>query len=295
MSNMAPPVLAVLRPGSGPELVPLDQPLLRADDVAATRGDGAFETMHIRADGAWLLDAHLRRLAHSAAVLDLTLPAREQLKGVVATAIAGWQERCAAQQRNGEAGVKLICSGGPEYAPELGPTIYALAFGVSERLLVARRDGLALTSLSFGYPAGGRSHAPWLLPGCKTLSYATNMATLRRATLGGFDDALLISSDGYVLEGSTSTVVWAVGNALHTVPTDTGILASVTVGYLFENAHSLGLGTHRRMITLPELQRVDSVWLCSSLRGIVEVTSLDGQKLRSSHLTPQLSELLGFG
>ncbi|MGH3544864.1 MAG: aminotransferase class IV [Mycobacteriales bacterium] len=308
MTATIPPVLAVLRPGGAAELAPLEQPLLRADDAAASRGDGAFETMHVRPDGVWLLEDHLDRLAGSAAALSLNLPPREQLEAVVGTAVNGWRERGATEEasvptggeaevteaRVAEAGVKLICSRGPEYAPELGPTTYALAFGISERLIAQRRTGLALQSLSFGYPADERARAPWLLPGAKTLSYAVNMAALRQAEASGFDDVLLISSDGYVLEGPTSGVVWAVGDRLYTVPTETGILASTTVGYLFDNAHRLGLSTHRQLITRQELPNVDGVWLCSSVRGIVEVTSLDGQKLPSSHLTARLNELLGF-
>ncbi len=295
MTAIVPPVLAVLRPGTGPELAPLDQPVLRAHDLAATRGDGVFETMHVRPAGAWLLDAHLRRLAGSAAALGLALPEKGELVDVVAAAVAGWQSGHAVGEPDvAEAGVKLVCSRGPEYAPELGPTAYALTFEIPENLIAQRRKGIALGSLSFGYPVAERSRAPWLLGGAKTLSYATNMAALRRAALDGYDDVLLTSADGYVLEGPTSTVVWAIGDVLHTVPTDTGVLASVTVGYLFDNARRVGLRTCREMVTLPELASVDGVWLCSSVRGIVEATSLNGEKLAHSGLTPKLAELLGF-
>jgi 4-amino-4-deoxychorismate lyase len=294
VSTTTPPVLAVLRPGTGPELSPLDQPLLRADDFGITHGDGAFETMQIRPDGAWLLGAHLERLTGSAAALGLSLPPRKQLEDVVATAINGWHERGTSGHAADEAGVKLICSRGPEYAPELGPTVYALAFAVSDKLIAQRRAGVGVISLSFGYPAAERARAPWLLSGSKTLSYAVNMAALRHASLGGFDDVLLTSSDGYVLEGPTSTLVWAVDDVLHTVSVDTGILASVTVKYLLENAHHVGLRTRQRMVTPTQLHNTDGVWLCSSLRGIAEVTSLDGVKLPGSPLTARLRQLLGF-
>jgi len=301
VTSTLPPVLAVLRPGGTAQLAPLEQPLLRADDAAATRGDGAFETMHVRPDGVWLLEDHLDRLAGSAAALSLNLPPREQLEAVVDTAVNGWCDRSTTEDgsttdaaRETEAGVKLVCSRGPEYSPELGSTAYALAFGVSERAIAQRRTGVALQSLSFGYPAAERARAPWLLGGAKTLSYAVNMATLRQAALGGFDDVLLMSSDGYVLEGSTSTVVWVVGDRLYTTPTETGILASITVAHLFDNAHRLGLSTHRQLVTRSELAGVDGVWLCGSVRGIVEATSLDGQKLPGSNLTPRLREVLGF-
>ena len=49
-------------------------PLLRANDRGVLYGDGVFETLHVRPGGPWLLDAHLDRLARSAALLELTCP-----------------------------------------------------------------------------------------------------------------------------------------------------------------------------------------------------------------------------
>jgi 4-amino-4-deoxychorismate lyase len=51
-------------------------------------GDGVFETVHLRPSGPWLLDAHLDRLARSAALLDLPLPPRAEVASRVAAAIA---------------------------------------------------------------------------------------------------------------------------------------------------------------------------------------------------------------
>src|SRR5689334_7433369 len=63
-------VVAVLGVG----VVAPDTPILRADDLGALRGDGIFETMHVRAGTAWLLDQHLARMANSAERLQLALP-----------------------------------------------------------------------------------------------------------------------------------------------------------------------------------------------------------------------------
>ena len=50
------------------------QPLLYADDLAAVRGDGVFETLLIRQGAPCLLEAHLARLAQSARMADLPDP-----------------------------------------------------------------------------------------------------------------------------------------------------------------------------------------------------------------------------
>ncbi len=49
-------------------------PLLSADDLAAVRGDGIFETLLVRDGRPCLWDAHVQRLAQSAQSLDLPAP-----------------------------------------------------------------------------------------------------------------------------------------------------------------------------------------------------------------------------
>src|SRR5690625_7099343 len=56
--------------------------------------------------------------------------------------------------------------------------------------------------------------SPWLLPGAKTLSYAVNMAATREAVRRGAEDVLFVSTDGYALEGPTSTLLVRHGDVL---------------------------------------------------------------------------------
>ena len=279
---MEPRVLAVLGRG----VVPLDTPLLRADDLGATRGDGVFETMHVRDGQAWLLDQHLSRMENSAARLDLALPPAGALADLVTAALDVWPaER--------EGGVKLVCTRGPEEGGD-GPSVFALVFPVGIGALKQRRQGIRVVSAPAGFSADARSTAPWLLGGVKSLSYAMNMAALRWAAGQGVDDVVFLSSDGQVLEGPTSTVVWADADTLCTVPDETGILPGITAAYLLDHADELGLGVARRQATLEDLIAADGVWFCSSVRGITQVTELDGKPLLDGGLTPGLRDVLGY-
>ena len=99
------------------------------------------------------------------------------------------------------------------------PTALALLVSpVPAETVRQRTDGISVVSLGLGVPADFRRAAPWLLGGAKTLSYAVNMAALRHAHALGADDVVFTSLEGQVLEGPTSTVVWAAGGALHTPP-----------------------------------------------------------------------------
>jgi 4-amino-4-deoxychorismate lyase len=104
------------------------------------------------------------------------------------------------------------------------------------------------------------------------------MAAAREAERRGVEDAIFVSSDGYVLESTTGTVVWSRGRSLRTTPTGaTGILAGTTQDLLFDAAARTGWEVGEQLITLDELHTADTVWVISSVRGPVDVISIDGR------------------
>lgn len=270
----------------GRGVVPADTPILRADDLGALRGDGIFETVHLRGGRPWLLDEHLTRMANSASRLALDLPARERLVELAEQAIAGWPPAV-------EGALRLVCTRGRESGGDA--TVFATLTPVSAAAKRARREGIAVRTISLGFPAEARPEAPWLLGGAKTLSYAVNMASQRWAASAGVDDVLWVSTDGYALEAPTSTLVWATGSALWTVPARrTGILAGTTARWLLDNAHRVGLAAGERMVRPAELAEADGVWLTSSVRGLAEIRVLDGETRKPAEYTEALAGLLGY-
>jgi 4-amino-4-deoxychorismate lyase len=275
-------VLAVLGRG----LVPADTPILRADDLGVLRGDGVFETVHVRGGEPWQLDAHLDRMRRSAARLELTLPDRSALVDLSATACGAWDPTV-------EGGLRLVCTRGPEAGGP--PSVYATVSRIGDKQLRGRRAGLTVRTLSLGFPVHARSGEPALLAGAKTLSYAVNMACQRWAAANGADDVLWVSGDGYALEGPTSTLVWLADGVLCTVPAEsTGILAGTTAAYLLAHAGELGWAAAQVLVRPAELATAQGVWFTSSARGPAEIRSLDGVALGPSAETPRVAKLLGF-
>lgn len=265
--------------------VPAGTPVLRADDLGVLRGDGVFETIHVRAGAPWLLPQHLDRMARSARRLELSLPERAALSELAEAACRDWPP----QQ---EGALRIVCTRGPEQG---GPvTVYAMLTPISEAVRAARRKGLAVATATLGVTAEVRAQAPWLLGGVKALSYAVNMASQRWGAARALDDVLWLSTDGYVFEAPTSTLLWLAGDTLCTVPAErTGVLPGTTSGWLLEQAPRLGLETAERMVRPAELVAADGVWLASSVRGVVPVRELDQVVLRSTPRTEELQELVG--
>lgn len=259
--------------------------LLAPDDLGAVRGDGVFETIHVRGGRPFGLDAHLARMARSAERLEFALPGDDRLRAMAMAACAEFGDQA-------EGALRLVATRGPETGGD--PTVYCTLSPVPAATIALRNAGLRVVTLSLGYLADSRAKAPWLLGGAKTLSYAVTMAALRHAKNTGYDDALWVSEDGYALEGPTATLVWLVDDTLYTVPADTGILIGTTAAYLFDHARELGLRTDQARIRPQDLARTDGVWLTSSTRGVAPVLTLDGMDMAQSPQSARLQELSGY-
>src|SRR3984885_2219113 len=156
------------------EVHPPGTPLLFADDLAAVRGDGIFETLLVRDGRACLVDAHLSRMGHSAKLLDLPEPDLAAWRHSIEVATQQW-----VAGTDSEGAMRLVCSRGRERGS--APTAFVTVNPVAERIAATPRDGLPAMNLPRGVPSTGVEAMPWLLAGAKTLSYAVNMAALRAA------------------------------------------------------------------------------------------------------------------
>jgi len=251
-------------------------PLLHADDLAAVRGDGIFESLLVRAGAPCLLEAHLARLTHSAHLLDLPAPDLPRWRAAVAVAVQRWLAD------GGDEGVlRLVYSRGRESGTDAPGTAYATIGQVPARVADVRRNGLAALTLDRGLSADGIDAMPWLLAGAKTLSYAVNMAALRHAERRGAGDVVFVSTDGHILEGPRSTVVIATSSpdgrtCLLTPPPWYPILRGTTQQALFEVARNKGYDCDYQALTPADLVAAQGVWLVSSITLAARVHTLDG-------------------
>jgi 4-amino-4-deoxychorismate lyase len=273
----------------GGELHDASAPLLYADDLAAVRGDGIFETLLVRDGRPCLLEAHLARLTQSARMTDLPVPDLPRWRAAVAAGVEHWIAD------GGDEGVlRLVCSRGRESGSP--PTAFATIAQLPARVADARRKGVAALTLARGLPADGAPDMPWLLAGAKTLSYAVNMAALRHAERHGAGDVIFLSSDGYILEGPRSTVVIATeldgSPALLTPPPWYPILRGTTQQALFELARNKGYDCDYSSLRTADLVAAQGVWLVSSITLAARVHTLDGKLLPRAPLAGEMAELV---
>jgi branched-chain amino acid aminotransferase len=213
-----------------------------ATDDGLLRGDGAFEVIRIYDGRPFALEEHLRRLDRSASNLRLPLDSEAV--------------RADAHRLLAHAGA------GPDHA-----LLRIVITRGGRRLLLTER----LPSTPERARLGTITYAPTrVLDGVKSLSYAANMLSGRLAREQGFDDALLVSPHGRVLEAPTASIFWVKDGDVMTPPLGDHILASITRRVVMEHSQAV-----ERVCTLEDLFGADEAFLASTVREVQPVAAVD--------------------
>src|SRR5262249_14327840 len=113
----------------------------------------------------------------------------------------------------------------------------------------------------------------------KTCNKLPQVLARAQADAAGANEALLVNTVGFVVEGASSNLFWIKDGKVLTAPLMAGILPGVTRQVVFEIAVRLKISIREKNIRVKELARVDGIFLSLSSFGIIEAKSLDGKKL----------------
>jgi 4-amino-4-deoxychorismate lyase len=252
-------LLALAQLGRG--VVPVDEPVLRADDEGVLRGRAVFETLRVYDGRPFALHPHFDRLEASAARVQLPPPPLGELQSLAHDALAAAGEP--------DCVLRFL------WTPDTG---LALVSALPDDLEELRARGLRLAVQE--WPAG-------VLAGAKSTSYAANMLAQAAAVAQGCDDALLVSPAGIVLEAPTANVWFREGDRLCTPSLELPILAGVTRGVLAER-EQVEVGEFE----LARLLAADEVFLTSTVREVMPVVSVAGARFERGPAAARLQETL---
>jgi branched-subunit amino acid aminotransferase/4-amino-4-deoxychorismate lyase len=128
-------------------------------------------------------------------------------------------------------------------------------------------------------PATGRAVRLWVPDGEDERSFPRvkgpdleYLGRLREAAVNaGADEAVLMSGDGLVLEGATTSLLWWRSGELCAPPPDAPVVPGVTRSLLLEAAAGSGVPVRYEYATPAELAGLE-VWAVNALHGIRPVT-----------------------
>jgi branched-chain amino acid aminotransferase len=225
------------------QIMDASEATIPATDEGLIRGDGVFEVIRLYHGKPFALEEHLARLANSGRNLRLPVDVdavREDVDRILE----------AAAGHDGQLRIVLTRGG--------------------RRLLLTEPLAEQVARVRLGAVTYA---PPRILDGVKSLSYAGNMLASRLARERGFDEALLVTPHGRVLEAPTASIFWVAGGDVLTPPMDEHILASITRAKLIELT-----GAEERAGTLDDLRAADEAFLASTTREVMPVAAVEDKE-----------------
>lgn len=118
-------------------------------------------------------------------------------------------------------------------------------------------------------------------------AYVNSAFAKSEALLNGFDEAIMLTSDGHVSEGSAENIFLVVDGVLVTPPVCENILVGITRATVMELAEKeLGLRTVERKIDRTELYVADEIFLVGTGAQIAPVGEVDRRPVGNGEIGP---------
>jgi branched-chain amino acid aminotransferase len=105
------------------------------------------------------------------------------------------------------------------------------------------------------------------------------MLAVIEATQGGYDEAILLTDDGYVADGSGENIFLVKDEILSTPDLSASILPGITRDTVMEIAGALGYAVHERTIIRSDLHLADEVFMCGTAAEVTPVRSIDDHEI----------------
>jgi branched-chain amino acid aminotransferase len=228
-------------------------------------GDGAFETISAVNGKIFWMEEHVRRLLEGCKRLQIKAPWPE--KELVSLARETFERNSMKDSRiritvtRGEGGVHIYDS--LSCRPNLIISCSPLRLPSEKYKL----EGIRLKTVPYQR----------FLPEVKSLSFLPSVIAYLEASRERFDDALLTTNDGCVLEGQTFNVFMVNGKELKT-PTS-GILDGIVSRKVIGMASKLGFSTSKCNTGIEEFMSADEIFVTSTTRGVLPVSEINGKKI----------------
>jgi branched-chain amino acid aminotransferase len=110
-------------------------------------------------------------------------------------------------------------------------------------------------------------------------NYMNSVLAKREALNSGYDEALMLTQDGHVSEGTGENVFIVQNGELVTPPLYDGVLAGITRQTVKELAFEMGIPVEERPILRDELYAAEEMFLCGTAAEITPVLSVDKREI----------------
>lgn len=277
-------------PGYGEHVVFLNgqfveerQATLSIFDRGMLYGDAVFETAFAWNGFIFKLDRHLHRLERSLRAVCIDLPlALDELKTAIIETVR--------RNRLRTAYVKWIVTRG------MGPGVLLDPTGCVPSVFVFAREYLSLTDpakaaagISVKIASVKRTPHECLDPRIKNTNYLNLILARIEALKGGYDDALMLDTQGRLTEAPGYNIFIVKDGGVRTPAEE--VLEGVTRETALELCADLGIPAAARALHAYDAYTADELFLTSTAGGFVPVRAVDGRRVGDGRPGPTFRRL----
>jgi len=255
-------------------------------------GSGVFEGMRCYEtdDGSavFCLDAHLDRLYNSASVYGIEIPyAREELADAICEVIR--------QNEFSSCYVRPLCYYGSS-------TLGVHPAGCPVEVVILTWPWAAYLGAESLEKGVRVTVSPWLKFHSQMIpttakacgQYLNSILAVRDAVSRGFDEALLLDTDGHIAEGSGENLFIVRDGQLVTNDERHSILLGITRDVVMQIARDLGYRVETGTLRLDELLNADEAFFTGTAAEVTPIREVDGVPINDGHpgpVTEQIQEI----
>jgi len=250
------------------EFMPVEKACISPFDRGFIFGDGIYEVIPVYGGRLFRLAQHLQRLGQSLAAVRLADPYDAGRWQAILEQLMTRNDA----SPEGDQSVYLQITRGVAardhaFPLNITPTVFAYAQPLtppSPEILARGVSAVTLRDLR------------WQRCDIKATSLLANAIARSEAAGQGAAEAILIR-DGHVTEGAASNVFVVSQGTLVTPPKGPFLLPGITRDLILEIAQQHGIAHAERVVSEAEMRSAQELWMTSSTKEIVPITTLDGQ------------------
>jgi D-alanine transaminase len=256
------------------QFLPLADARIPVLDRGFIFGDGVYEVIPVYSRRPFRLPEHLRRLQHSLDAIRLGNPMADaewtRLIHELVARHSGEDQSVYLQVTRG------VAKRDHAFPKEGTPTVFMM----SSPLSTPPRE-----QIEQGVPCITATDFRWLKCDVKSVSLLGNCLLRQLAADAGAVEVVLFRDD-FLTEASASNVFVVRGGKLLAPPKNHLILPGITYDVVLELAAAKGIPIELRAIAEQEVRSADELWVTSSSKEVLAITTLDGKPVGNGRPGP---------
>ncbi len=247
------------------KFMPIEEAHVPVLDRGFIFGDGVYEVIPVYSKHPFRLAEHLRRLQYSLDKVRIDNPMSEAEWSQL---VAGIVERNAGEDQSVYLQVtRGVARRDHAFPKGVRPTVFMMS-----NLLVTPAPAL----VESGVACISAQDYRWLNCDIKSVSLLGNCLLRQLSADVGATETILFR-DGQLTEASASNVFIVRDGVLLTPPKDNLVLPGITYDVVLEIARAREFELEVRAVSEAEVRSADEIWVTSSTKEVLAVTTLDGK------------------